>query len=267
MSSSSSSPSSSLPSTPPSTSSLKLHPPLGIASVSLGSCEHHRLEDKIRAAALAGFASIELFDLDWQRYRDEYARAHGYDLPCEEGGAASRAAARLLGDLCREEGIKISCWQPLRKFEGWVQPEDEQKARKYAKGVLDLLPALGTDLVLCCTTSAPATETTASLEKAASDLAWLADLAATYSPPIRVMYEALSFATHRQRWQDAWAVVERADRPNLGLCVDAFNTLAREWADPYSSSGRRSDTVDQELERNMAELVSRVSGDKVRRVF
>ncbi|BGP56205.1 hypothetical protein JCM8202v2_003818 [Rhodotorula sphaerocarpa] len=239
------------------------YPAFGIASLSLGSCERHRLEDKIRAAAAAGFACLELFDLDWQQYCDEYARTHGYNLPCEEGDLASRAAAQALGDFCREEGIKITCWQPLRTFEGWIRPEDEVEARKYAKGILEVLPLLGTDSILCCTTSAPRSETTGSLEKAASDLAWLADLAATYSPPIKVMYEALSFATHRQRWQDAWEVVERADRPNLGICVDSFNTLAHDWADPYNPTGRLSETVDEELERNMAELVRCVPGDKI----
>lgn len=238
-------------------------PALGIASLSLGNCEHHALEDKIRAAAEAGFSSIELFDLDWQHYRDEYARSNGYNLPCEEGDAASRAAARALAQVCRTEGVEISCWQPLRQIEGWLAPEDEKKARTYAKGVLDIMPILGVDLVLCCSSSVPASETTGSLEKAASDLAWLADLAATYSPPIRIMYEALSFATHRQRWQDAWEVVERANRPNLGICLDSFNTLAREWADPYAQSGRRSASVDEELERNMQELVQRVPGHKV----
>ncbi|KWU43128.1 xylose isomerase-like protein, partial [Rhodotorula sp. JG-1b] len=241
----------------------QLLPPLGIATLSLGSCEHHALADKIRAAAEAGFSSVELFDLDWEHYRDSYARSNGYALPCEEGDAASRAAAHELAKVCRDEGVEISCYQPLRNFEGWLDPEQEQKARKHAKGILDVMPILGTDLVLCCSNAAPSTETTGSLEKAAADLGWLADLAATYNPPIRVMYEALSFATHRSQWQQAWQVVEYANRPNLGLCLDSFNALARDWADPYSPSGRRSDDVDAQLERSMNELVQRVPGDKI----
>lgn len=240
-----------------------LLPPLGIATLSLGSCEHHALEDKIRAAVEAGFSSVELFDLDWEHYRDSYARSNGYALPCEEGDAASRAAAHELATVCREEGVEISCYQPLRNFEGWLDPEREEKARRHAKGILDVMPILGTDLILCCSNAAPATETTGSLEKAAADLGWLADLAATYTPPIRVMYEGLSFATHRSQWQQAWEVVEYANRPNLGLCLDSFNALARDWADPYSPSGRRSDDVDAQLERSMNELVQRVPGDKV----
>lgn len=258
----------SLPSTPPALASppTSLFPPvpLGIASLSLGSCELHSLASKIRAAAEQGFANIELFDLDWQDFRDRFAREKGYAVPCKEGDEASRAAAREVARLCRDAGVEISCWQPLRTFEGWLDEEDERDAREYAKGILDILPLLGTDLVLCCSTTAPASRTTPSLDKAVSDLRWLADLAASYSPPIRIMYEGLSFGTHRRSWQDVWQVVERADRPNLGICLDSFNTLALEWASPYTRSGRLSDDVDDKLEKNMRELVRRVPGDKVR---
>ncbi|GAA5988551.1 hypothetical protein JCM10908_003618 [Rhodotorula pacifica] len=257
------SPPTSLPSTPPAMAPTQLLPSLGIATLSLGTCEHHSLEDKIHAAAEAGFASIELFDLDWQQYRDSYARSNGYTMPCEEGDAASRAAAHALAQVCRNEGVEISCYQPIRNFEGWTDPEQEQQVRKHAKGILDVMPILGTDLVLCCSNSAPASETTGSLEKAVEDFRWLADLAATYNPPLRIMYEALSFATHRSQWQQAWEVVERANRPNLGICLDSFNALARDWADPYAPSGRRSEDVDEQLERSMAELVLRVPGDKI----
>ncbi|GAA6034698.1 hypothetical protein NBRC10512_000328 [Rhodotorula toruloides] len=257
----------SLPSTPPALASppTSLFPPvpLGIASLSLGSCKSHSLASKIRAAAEQGFANIELFDLDWQDFRDRFARENGYAVPCKEGDEASRAAAREVVRLCRDAGVEISCWQPLRTFEGWLDEEDEREAREYARGILDILPLLGTDLVLCCSTTAPASRTTSSLDKAVSDLRWLADLAASYSPPIRIMYEGLSFGTHRRSWQDVWQVVERADRPNLGICLDSFNTLALEWASPYTRSGRLSDDVDDKLEKNMRELVRRVPGDKI----
>ncbi|GAA5826725.1 hypothetical protein JCM3770_002519 [Rhodotorula araucariae] len=267
MSDSSSAPNS-LPSTPPALASLaalrqRPLPPFGIASLSLGSCDSHPLERKLAAAAEHGFASIELFDLDWQRFRDEFAREHAFSLPCAEGDAASVAAAQALAALCRRYGVAVSCWQPLRNFEGFVGEDDEREARAYAKGILDIMPILGTDLLLCCTTSTPAPRTTASLDKAVADLRWLADLAATYSPPIRVMYEGLSFGAHRRSWQQAWEVVEHADRPNLGLCLDSFNTLALEWADPYAEDGRLGPDVDDKLEDNLAELVRRVPGDKI----
>ncbi|GAA5889881.1 hypothetical protein JCM6882_004352 [Rhodosporidiobolus microsporus] len=262
----------SLPSTPPSSASPTsttlpaqlVLPQLGIASLSLGSCSAgHSLPSKLAAAAAAGFSSLELFDLDWQDFRDSFALAHGYPTPCTEGDAASLAAAAELGRLARDHGVSWSCWQPLRSFEGYVDEEERAKARAYAQGILDVLPLLGTDLLLCCTTSTPAPLTTGELDQCAEDLAWLADRAAACVPPVRVMHEGLSFAAHRRRWQDAWEVVERANRPNLGLCLDSFNTLALEWADPYAEDGRLSDRVDEELEKNMDELARRVSGDKI----
>ncbi|GAA5972140.1 hypothetical protein JCM3765_005554 [Sporobolomyces pararoseus] len=261
------SPPTSVPSTPPSattTLSTSFLPPLGVATLSLGSCDAgHSLEDKLQAAVETGFNSIELFDNDWYDYRDNFAKERGYPLPAEEGDLASREAAKELGKMAKRFNIQFSCFQPLRAFEGFVEEEDRQQARRHAKGILDILPLLDTDLVLVCSTTVPSPRTTGDFETAVSDLSWLADLAATYSPPIRIMYEALSFGAHRRRWQDVWQVVERANRPNLGICLDSFNTLAYEWADPYSPSGRKSDDVDEKLEKNLEELVRRVPGDKI----
>lgn len=238
-------------------------PSLGIASLSLGSFEHHSLPTKLEAAAQAGFQSIELFEADWWSFRDSYAATH--DLPAcqQDGDSTSRFAAAALATLVESFGLEINCFQPLRNFEGFVQEDDIRQARAYAKGILDILPILGTTLLLCCTTCIPAPKTTGDLERCVEDLAWLADEAATYDPPVRIMYEGLSFATHRRSWQDVWEVIERANRPNLGLCLDSFNTLALEWADPYSPSGTLSADVDEKLEANMQELVERVPGSKI----
>ncbi|GAA5916920.1 sugar phosphate isomerase/epimerase family protein [Sporobolomyces salmoneus] len=263
------SPPTSVPSTPPSTAatlsqSNPILPSLGIATLSLGSCDAgHSLVDKLQAASETGFNSVELFDNDWYDYRDKFAKKRGYPLPAEEGDLCSREAAKELGSIAKRLNLEFSCFQPLRAFEGFVQPEDRRRARKHAQGILDILALLGTELVLVCSTTNPSPQTTGDLDSTVEDLSWLADLAATYSPPIRIMYEALSFGTHRQRWQDVWEVIEKANRPNLGLCLDSFNTLAFEWADPYQPSGRKSNDVDEKLEENLAELVRRVPGDKI----
>lgn len=162
-----------------------------------------------------------------------------------------------------EHDLGFSCWQPLRNFEGFVNDDEREASYAHARRVLSLLPTLGIDLILCCTTSTPAPQTTGDAATCARDLAWLADQAAALSPPVRVMYEGLSFAPHRRRWQDAWEVIQLANRPNLGICLDSFNTLALEWADPYSPTGVLSSKVDDLLEANLAELVATVPGDKV----
>ena len=34
-----------------------------------------------------------------------------------------------------------------------------------------------------------------------------------------------------------WDIVKRVDRPNIGLCLDTFQTAGGEWADPTTKSG------------------------------
>ncbi|GAA5945351.1 sugar phosphate isomerase/epimerase family protein, partial [Sporobolomyces koalae] len=260
------SPPASMPSTPPSntTGPNGFLPPLGIATLSLGSYSAgHFLPEKLQAAAQSGFNSVELFDNDWYTFRDDFAAQHGFPLPAKEGDAASRAAAQALRAIAKAAGVDFSCFQPLRAFEGFLSEEDRQAAREHARGVLDILSLLETELLLVCSSTTPASQTTGDVDVIAADLSWLADLAASYSPPIRIMYEGLSFGTHRRRWQDAWEVIEKVNRPNLGLCLDSFNTLALEWADPYKHTGRLSDHVDAELDKNLAELVRRVPGDRI----
>lgn len=215
-------------------------------------------------------------------FRDSYAATHNLPPCAHDGDSTSIFAAGALGALVQSFKMTISCWQPLRNFEGFLDEEDTRKSREFAKGILDIMPALGTTLLLCCTTSTPAPKTSGDLERCVRDLSWLADEAAQYDPPIRIMYEGeqfpvvvssgvadpfprlgLSFGAHRTRWQDAWEVVETVNRPNFGLCLDSFNTLALEWADPYSPTGTLSSDVDAKLVKNMAELVARVPGDKI----
>lgn len=217
---------------------------------------------KLKAAKAAGFANVELFDNDWFDWRDQFAASHG--LPAStDGDATSHKAAHALADLARGHEIEFSCYQPLRAFEGFVSDEDRAKSYANAEGVLSLLPILGITLILCCSTCTPAPETTGDLGAAVRDLGWLADRAAELTPPARVMYEALSFGAHRSRWQDVWEVVTLANRDNLGICLDSFNFLAREWADPYAEDGKRSSKVDVHIDASLAELVASVPGDKI----
>lgn len=102
-----------------------------------------------------------------------------------------------------------------------------------------------------------------SLAQCVDDFTWLSEQAAKFTPPIRIMYEGLSFASHRSSWQDAWEVIEAVNLPNLGLCLDSFNTLALEYSDPYAESGVLSPHVDSLLDKNMEDLVRRVPGDRI----
>jgi len=233
---------------------------LGIASLSLGDCQYHSFPAKLAAASRAGFTSIEIFDLDWAAWLESYTEEHGLEPSSE----TSQRAAKSLCALVKSHGMRISCWQPLRAFEGWLNEDDRAAASNHAESILALLPALETDLLIVCTTTTGAPRTTGDLDRCAEDLAWLADKAAAMSPPVRIAYEGLSFGAHRRSWKDAWEVIRAADRPNLGICLDSFNSLAYEWADPYSTSGRREDIdVDGRLRDSMYDLVTTIPGHRI----
>lgn len=79
----------------------------GIATLSLGSFEHHTLAKKIEAASKCGYDEIELFDLDWFNYRDTYAIEHNLPKSTCEGDNTSIVAATALGELVKSYGMKI----------------------------------------------------------------------------------------------------------------------------------------------------------------
>jgi 4-hydroxyphenylpyruvate dioxygenase len=66
-------------------------------------------------------------------------------------------------------------------------------------------------------------------------------------------------------WRQAWACVNCRPRSNLGLIVDAFNSLAREYADPYTPSGlqRSVSASSVYLKRHLADLRTTVPGNKI----
>jgi hypothetical protein len=76
---------------------------------------------------------------------------------------------------------------------------------------------------------------TFSVTQLASDLRTLADMLARHS--FRLVYENWCWATHAPTWKDVWKIVQAVDRPNIGLCLDTFQTAGGEWGDPATSSG------------------------------
>lgn len=53
----------------------------------------------------------------------------------------------------------------------------------------------------------------------------------------RLAYENWCWATHAPTWKDVWKIVQAVDRPNVGLCLDTFQTAGGEWGDPTTPSG------------------------------
>ncbi|MGX7670845.1 bifunctional sugar phosphate isomerase/epimerase/4-hydroxyphenylpyruvate dioxygenase family protein [Plantactinospora sp. DSM 117369] len=165
-------------------------------------CLSGTLEDKIAAAAAAGFDGIELFENDLVV------------------SAWSPAEVRA---RCADLGLTIELYQPFRDFE--AVPADLLRANlARAERKFDVMAELGTDTLLVCSSVAPAAVDDDAL--AAEQLGLLADRAAARG--IRVAYEALAWGRHVSTWDHAWRIVDRADHPALGVCLDSFHVLSRE---------------------------------------
>lgn len=168
-----------------------------IASVCLSGA----LVDKLHACADAGFDGVEIMDSDL---------VAAFESPEE------------IRALCARLGLRIDMFQPLRDIEG-VDDELFADNLRRAEAKFDIMERLGTDLVLLCSNVATATVDDESI--AARQLGELADLAAKRG--IRIAYEALAWGRYVSDYRDAWRLVQRADRPNLGVCLDSFHILSR----------------------------------------
>ncbi|HXZ15268.1 MAG TPA: TIM barrel protein [Roseiarcus sp.] len=168
-----------------------------IASVCMGGA----LEGKLAAAAKAGFRAIELFE---------------NDLTFFNGKAAD--ARRMAADL----GLEIVALQPFRDFEAMPEPARRRNFER-ARRKLDLTRDLGARLLCLCSNVSP--DAIDDPERAAADLAELADLARLEG--VRIGYEALAWGRHVKDWTAAWDIVRTADRDNLGIVLDSFHISAR----------------------------------------
>jgi hypothetical protein len=168
--------------------------------------------------------------------------------------------------MCAGHSLKILVLQPFSNFEGW--PEGSQQRRDAfarAEAWIDIMEAVGTDMLQVGSSDSP--DMTQDVDSIASDLAQLADMLATRG--FRLAYENWCWATRAPGWKDVWAIVKKADRPNIGLCLDTFQTAGGEWGDPTTKSGRIEAGVvtSEELSRAYAasldELSKAVPGQKI----
>ena len=65
-----------------------------------------------------------------------------------------------------------------------------------------------------------------------------------------------------------WKIVEVVDRPNIGLCLDTFQTAGGEWADPTTGSGLIEhpdgrDALERQFHESLEELSAMVPHDKI----
>lgn len=237
--------------------------PTSYATCSIGYRDSHTLPLKLKAIAEAGFDAVELSMPDILAYGEQLKGSapdpSDYDALVEIGEAVR--------EQMREHGLRVMMLQPFANFEGWPRDSPERAdAFARAKGWLRVMRAVDTDLLQVGSSDAPAIAD-ASFDDLAADLAELADLAAEQGA--RIAYENWCWATRAPGWRDVWTIVKKADRPNLGLCLDTFQSAGGEWADPTTRSGLvegpdlpRS-AVEARWNESLAELATTVPPHKI----
>jgi 4-hydroxyphenylpyruvate dioxygenase len=170
---------------------------LDIATV----CLSGTLDDKLAAAAEAGFHGVELFepDLIGSPWSPDEVRAR-----------------------CADLGLSIDLYQPFRDLEA-VPPDVFAANLRRAERKFDLMERLGVDTMLVC--SSVSRDAVDDDDLAAEQLHALADRAAERG--IRIAYEALAWGRFVHTYEHSWRIVRRADHPALGLCLDSFHVLSR----------------------------------------
>jgi 4-hydroxyphenylpyruvate dioxygenase len=168
-----------------------------IATVSISGS----LVEKLHACAAAGFDGVEVFEPDL---------------------IASDHSPEELRELARRLGLSLDLYQPLRDIEGVDEATFTENLRR-AAATFATAQRLGIDTVLVC--SNVATATVDSDEHSADQLRRLGDVALHYG--VRVAFEALAWGRFVDDYRRAWRIVELADHPAVGVCLDSFHVLSR----------------------------------------
>lgn len=164
-------------------------------------CLSGTLEDKLNAAAAAGFDGVEIFENDL---------------------IASPFSPERVRQRCAELGLSIEMYQPFRDFEA-VGAEVLQDNLRRAARKFELMQRLGTHTLLVCSSVSP--EALDDDDLAAEQLHVLAERAADSG--LRIAYEALAWGRFVNTWDHSAEIVRRADHPALGLCLDSFHILSK----------------------------------------
>ncbi|OLL71940.1 4-hydroxyphenylpyruvate dioxygenase [Pseudonocardia sp. Ae168_Ps1] len=179
-------------------------------------CLSGTLEDKLAAAATAGFDGVEIFAPDL---------------------VADPLPPAAIGERCRDLGLSVDLYQPLRDIDSTAPDRFAANLRR-AEATFDVMAGLGADTVLVCSSVAP--DAVAGTDRLAGQLHTLAGRAQDRG--IRIAYEALAWGRHVDTWDASWAAVAAADHPALGLCLDSFHVLAR-GSDPAPIAGVPGDKL------------------------
>ncbi|EFY90648.1 hypothetical protein J3458_013389 [Metarhizium acridum] len=236
--------------------------PISFASCSIPLYYNVRLPRTLEAIRNAGFDGIEISMPDILAYGSDLegktVREDDYDTLSDVGGKI-----RILSD---QLGLQILMLQPFSRFEGRSKDTHSQQRNKAftrARGWIRVMESLGTDMLQVG--SSDAEDISPSLEEHAQDLQELADMLAEKG--FRLAYENWCWATYAPAWKDDWEISHMADRKNIGLCLDTFQSAGGEYGDPSTDSGFiehfSSTELDSRWKHSLTELEHTVPGDKI----
>ncbi|WP_413333429.1 bifunctional sugar phosphate isomerase/epimerase/4-hydroxyphenylpyruvate dioxygenase family protein [Brevibacterium sp. GP-SGM9] len=164
-------------------------------------CLSGTLEEKLRAAARAGFDGVEIFEQDL---------------------VVSPDSPAAISSLAAELGLSLDLYQPFRDFEGVEEDVFEANLRR-AESKFALMRRLGMDTMLLCSNVATATISDDGI--VVEQLRRLGELADSYG--IDIAYEALAWGRFVSTYDHAWDLVAAADHLRIGTCLDSFHILSR----------------------------------------
>ena len=164
-------------------------------------CLAGTLEEKMQACARAGFDGIEIFEQDLVV------------------SPSSPAEIKALADRL---DLTLDLYQPFRDLESVTEDLFQDNLHRL-EAKFQLMQQLGMDLILV-----PSNVATATIDDdavVAEQLHRAAELAARYD--MRIAYEALAWGTYVNTYWHSWELVQAADHPNLGVCLDSFHILSK----------------------------------------
>ncbi|GAA1354845.1 dehydroshikimate dehydratase QsuB [Arthrobacter rhombi] len=164
-------------------------------------CLSGTLEEKMLACARAGFDGIEIFEQDL---------------------VVSPMSPEEIRALADRLHLTLDLYQPFRDVEGVDEATFTDNLRR-AEAKFELMDRLGIDTMLVC--SNVGTATLDDDELAATQLRRLGEAAQRHS--IRLAYEALAWGRYVNTYRHAYRIVELADHPAVGTCLDSFHILSR----------------------------------------
>lgn len=229
------------------------------ATISLGKPGLHSISTILKAAASAELKGIEICSPNILQHASTVSQLPQDSEPSDDQVIS---AAEDIKRQCDELNLTIIVLQPFAGYEGLIDVAEHERKISRFKLWLDTCAALDCDIIQIPSTSRPGDLTTGDVEKITADMQEIADLAAKREPPVNLAYEALSWGTHINLWEQSYEIVQKVDRPNFGLCLDTFHVAARVFAAPTESS-LISTSGKSDLINSLLNLVKTVPVEKI----